>query len=212
MCPSNAGLYADFRSGSGHGCGQPHPEESPRSYLLNCCISKRAEGSGTAPIKVDSEGGVQAKESKTRFIAPVISLMLASRAADNDAGRHHDAGGSGEPNVSGRTLGGGSGFGMLGAAVAQSSRYVGMAFGYYGLAWSIYSSVIARGGEVQFDKNAVMDIKFGTRAPLPDQNSTTQTPGRPRRSEHSAQSPGNLVAVRLSVGHLLLIPGACLLP
>ena len=38
-----------------------------------------------------------------------------------------------------------------------------MAFGYYGLAWSVYSSVIARGGEVQFDKNAVMDIKFGSR-------------------------------------------------
>ena len=54
---------------------------------------------------------------------------------------------------------------MLGAAVAQSSRYVGMAFGYYGLAWSVYSSVIARGGEVQFERNAVMDIKFGARTP-----------------------------------------------
>jgi hypothetical protein len=117
---------------------------------------------------VDSEGGVQAKESKTRFIAPVISLMLASRAADNDAGHHHDAGAAGgDGNISGRTLGGGSGFGMLGAAVSQSSRYVGMAFGYYGLAWSVYSSVIARGGEVQFDKNAVMDIKFGARTPPP---------------------------------------------
>jgi hypothetical protein len=127
-----------------------------------------AEGSGTAPVKVDSEGGVQAKESKTRFIAPVISLMLASRAADNDAGHHHDAGaGGGDGNISGRTLGGGSGFGMLGAAVSQSSRYVGMAFGYYGLAWSVYSSVIARGGEVQFDKNAVMDIRFGARTPPP---------------------------------------------
>jgi hypothetical protein len=40
-----------------------------------------------------------------------------------------------------------------------------MAFGYYGLAWSVYSSVIARGGEVQFDKNAMMDIKFGARMP-----------------------------------------------
>jgi hypothetical protein len=127
-----------------------------------------AEAGGTAPIKVDSEGGVQAKESKTRFIAPVISLMLASRAADNDAGHHHDAGAGGaDGNVSGRTLGGGSGFGMLGAAVSQSSRYVGMAFGYYGLAWSVYSSVIARGGEVQFDKNAVMDIRFGARTPPP---------------------------------------------
>jgi hypothetical protein len=125
-----------------------------------------AEGNGTAPIKVDSEGGVQAKESKTRFIAPVISLMLASRAADNDAGRHQAAGAAGgDANISGRTLGGGLGLGMLGAAVSQSSPYVGMAFGYYGLAWSVYSSVIARGGEVQFDKNAMMDIKFGARMP-----------------------------------------------
>ncbi len=135
------------------------------TVLTTRATLEAAEGSGPAPIKVDSEGGVQAKESKTRFIAPVISLMLASRAADNDAGRHHDAGGTGDPNVAGRTFGGGSGFGMLGAAVAQSSRYVGMAFGYYGLAWSVYSSVFARGGEVQFDKNAVMDIKFGTRTP-----------------------------------------------
>jgi hypothetical protein len=124
-----------------------------------------AEGNGTAPIKVDSEGGVQAQESKTRFIAPVISLMLASRAADNDAGHHHDTGASGDPNIGGRTLGGGLGFGMLGSALAQSSRYVGMAFGYYGLAWSVYSAVVSRGGDVQFDKNAMMDIKFGARAP-----------------------------------------------
>jgi hypothetical protein len=56
---------------------------------------------------------------------------------------------------------------MLGAAASQSSPYVGMAFGYYGLAWSVYSSVFARGGEVQFDKNAMMDIKFGARTPPP---------------------------------------------
>ncbi len=125
-----------------------------------------AEGSGTAPIKVDSEGGVQAKESKTRFIAPMISLVLASRSADNDAGHHHEANATGgEANISGRTLGGGLGLGMLGAAVSQTSPYVGMAFGYYGFAWSVYSNVIARGGEVQFDKNAMMDIKFGARTP-----------------------------------------------
>ena len=134
--------------------------------LSTPAILAAAEGSGTAPIKVDSEGGVQAKESKTRFIAPVISLMIASRAADNDAGQH-DASGTagGNGNVGGRTLGGANGFGMLGALAAQSSRYVGMAFGYYGLAWSVYSNVIARGGEVQFDKNAVMEIKFGARKP-----------------------------------------------
>ncbi|HWC96255.1 MAG TPA: hypothetical protein VG456_05890 [Candidatus Sulfopaludibacter sp.] len=128
-----------------------------------------AEGSGPAPINVDSEGGVQAKESKTRFVAPVISLMLASRAADNDAGHHHADGSTGEANVSGRTLGGGMGFGLLGSAVSQSSRYVGMAFGYYGLAWSVYNNVVAKGGEVQFDKNAMMEVKFG-RPPVVEGN------------------------------------------
>jgi len=124
-----------------------------------------AEGSGTAPIKVDSEGGVQAQESKTRFIAPLISLALANRSADNDTGRRDVGANGGNANISGRTLGGGMGFGVLGAAVSQSSRYVGMAFGYYGLAWSVYSNVVARGGEVQFDKDAMMDIKLGTRTP-----------------------------------------------
>ena len=126
----------------------------------------QAEASGPAPVKVDSEGGVKAQESKTRFIAPVISLILASRAAD-DEGHHHESGtGGAEGNVSGRTWGGLSGLGMLGAAASQSSRYVGMAFGYYGLAWSVYSSVVGRGGEVQFDENAMMDIRFGARTPV----------------------------------------------
>jgi hypothetical protein len=142
----------------------PRPEPMHTQAIL-----AGAEGNGTVPIKVDSEGGVEAKESKTRFIAPVISLILASRAADNE--HHHDADDTGvntggKANVSGRTMGGGLGLGMLGGAVSQSSPYVGMAFGYYGLAWSVYSSVVARGGEVQFDKNAVMEIKFGARTPV----------------------------------------------
>jgi hypothetical protein len=127
-----------------------------------------AEGSGKAPIQVDAEGGVKAKESKTRFIAPAVSLVVASHASYE--GRHPDADEpgvyvGGGAHVSGRTLGGGLGLGMLGAAIAQSSPYVGMAFGYYGLARSTYSSVIGRGGEVEFEKNAMMDIKFGARKP-----------------------------------------------
>lgn len=151
-----------------------------------------AEGSGTAPIKVDSEGGVQAKESKTRFIAPVIALMLASRAAD-DGDHHHDAGDMGanttgvNSNISGRTLGGGLGFGMLGAAASQSSRFVGMAFGYYGLAWSVYSSVVGRGGEVQFDQNAAMDIKFGARTPPPGSKFRDASTSLPTTAQRSVQ-------------------------
>ena len=127
-------------------------------------ILQSAEASGKTRIKVDQEGGVKATESKTRLLAPLIAVMIANKSADNDAGRHA-ANGASDANVGGRTLGGASGFGLLGTVAAQSSPYVGMAFGFYGMAWSVYSNVIAPGGEVQFNKNAVIDIKFGARPP-----------------------------------------------
>ena len=127
-------------------------------------ILKGAEGA-QAPVKVDSEGGVKATESKTRFIQTAVALLIAQKASDTDAGKNRAALGRGpETNVSGRTLGGGLGFGLLGTLIAQSSKYVGQALGYYGLAWSAFSTIIARGPEVQFDKNAVVDIGFNPRA------------------------------------------------
>jgi hypothetical protein len=125
-----------------------------------------AEG-GNAPLKVDKEGGVQATESKTRFIGTAVAVLISRSAADNDAERATHGGpitGQSQ-NVGGRTLGGGMGFGLLGAVAAQSSRNVGTVFGYYGLAWSVYSTVVARGAEVQFGKNAVIDIGFNQRPP-----------------------------------------------
>ena len=57
------------------------------------------------------------------------------------------------------------GFGLLGSISAQSSRNVGAALGYYGMAWAVYSTVVARGAEVQFNKNAVIDVGFNQRPP-----------------------------------------------
>jgi hypothetical protein len=120
------------------------------------------EPGGKAPVKVDSEGGIQTTESKTRLLAPLISAMIASQSAHHE---DHHATSRGNANVPGRTLGGGSGFGLLGAAAAQSSRSLGTALGFYGLAWSVYTNVVARGGEVQFDRNASINIRFSTRTP-----------------------------------------------
>jgi hypothetical protein len=93
-----------------------------------------AEG-GNAPLKVDKEGGVQATESKTRFIGTAVAVLISRRAADNDPERSQTGAITGRSsNIGGRTLGGGMGFGLLGAIAAQSSRNVGAAFGYYGLA------------------------------------------------------------------------------
>lgn len=122
-----------------------------------------AESGGKASLKVDGEGGVQAKESKTRFLAAAAAVMIARRAGDNDPLRNQSGQVIGQSqNIGGRTLGGGFGFGLLGMGISQSSRWVGAAFGYYGMAWSLYSTVIARGSEVEFRKNAVVDIRFNT--------------------------------------------------
>ena len=137
-----------------------------RSVQLQTRATLSAAESGNAPIKVDKEGGVQATESKTRFIGTAVAVLISRRAADNDPVRSQSEAITGQSsNVGGRTLGGGMGFGLLGAIAAQSSRNVGAAFGYYGLAWSVYSTVVARGAEVQFGKNAVIDIGFNQRTP-----------------------------------------------
>ena len=117
-----------------------------------------AESGSKADLKVDSEGTVKATESKTRFLAPALALLVASRSADNDVSRRT---GLPEQNVGGRTLGGGSGFGLLGALAAQRSTTFGKFMGFYGLAWSVYLNIVARGSEVEFGKNAAVDIRFG---------------------------------------------------
>ena len=116
------------------------------------------EGNSEANLKVDQEGGVKATESKTRLLRPVVAGLIAAKSMDNDEGKAQP-----ESNYSGRTLGGGSGFGLAGALAAQSSRYVGSALGFYGLAWSVYRNVIARGQEVEFQQNTALDVRFGSR-------------------------------------------------
>jgi hypothetical protein len=114
---------------------------------------------------VDKEGGVQAAESKKRFIGTALAAMVARRAGDMDMMHSPSGAITGQSaNVGGRTLGGGMGFGLLGMIAAQSSRNVGAAFGYYGLAWALFSTVVAHGQQVEFGKNAVVDIGFNERA------------------------------------------------
>ncbi|MGP0076741.1 MAG: hypothetical protein ACLPWF_32915 [Bryobacteraceae bacterium] len=155
---------------------QPAPAEKKLQVRTQGTLAA-AEGD-KAPVKVDAEGGVQATESKTRFIGTAIAALVARAAGDNDPLRAPPVGGQRgtiigqSQNVAGRTLGGGLGFGLLGTIAAQSSRTVGAAFGYYGLAWSVFSTVVARGPEVQFDKNAVVDISFNTRASKPESANT----------------------------------------
>jgi hypothetical protein len=152
--------------------GAPSPPVEPAAPVAEKTLHFRTQAqlsaaeSANAPVKVDQEGGVQATESKTRFLAAAAAVLVARAAGDNDPIR---APGHGpiigqSSNVGGRTVGGGLGFGLLGTLAAQSSRNVGAALGYYGLACALFHTLIARGREVQFDKNASIDIGFNTRS------------------------------------------------
>ncbi len=144
----------------------PAPRAKTLQFRTQATL-KSAEGANNA-LKVDSEGGVEVKQSKTRFLLAAASVLIARRAGDNDPIRSKSGVVIGQnANVAGRTIGGGFGFGLLGMGIAQSSRWVGAAFGYYGMAWGVYSTVIARGPEVRFEKNAAVEVRFDTRSPGP---------------------------------------------
>ena len=167
LTPKTAELMASLAPVASTAPVPPTPSTPPTLQFRTQATVSAAE-SGEAPFKVDREGGVKATESKTRFIGTVAALLVASRAGDNDPIRNPSRQIIGQrSNIAGRTLGGGLGFGLLGSVVSQSSRTVGAAFGYYGLAWSVFSTVIARGSEVQFGDNAVVDIGFNQRVPAP---------------------------------------------
>jgi hypothetical protein len=115
-------------------------------------------------VQVDKEGLTKATESKTRLLRPVIAGLIAAKSGDNDTGKQTASGGaSAGTNYSGLALGGFSGFGLLGTTVVKAPPALGMALGYYGLAWSVYGTIISRGREVVFEKNTAMAIRFGAR-------------------------------------------------
>jgi hypothetical protein len=117
-------------------------------------------------LKVDDEGTARATESKTRLLHPVVAALVAAKSLDNDTGKQSASGNvSGSPNTGGLALGGFSGFGTFGILAARGPAVIGSALGFYGLAWSVFSNVIARGSEVTFPKNTAVAIRFGNPPP-----------------------------------------------
>jgi hypothetical protein len=113
-------------------------------------------------LSLDSEGGAQVKNSKTRYLTTGIAVMLAASSAspDSDAGRG-DAAGPAGPNAAN----GFSGFklpGMLVGAFARS-RAVATGMGAYGAATSIFTHFLARGRNVNYPKNMSMVLALGPR-------------------------------------------------
>lgn len=134
------------------------PIAAPEARLVS------AETDPAAGVKIDSEGAARATTSKAQLLAPAIAALIAVKSMDNDYGKATSAGGNGSGNAGGLALGGFSGFGLVGVAAARASVTAGSALGMWGLAVSAYNTIVSRGPEVKFDKNASMVVRFGSRS------------------------------------------------
>jgi type IV secretory pathway VirB10-like protein len=114
-------------------------------------------------VRLDSEGGAEATNARSRYLTTTVSLGLAAVAARGDPDA---AGGDRAGNTSSRTAGGVGGFKLVGAVLgaAVRSRVFGYTLGAYGAGMSVYRNFISRGHEVVFPKNTAMEIGIGTRA------------------------------------------------
>ncbi len=110
-------------------------------------------------VKLDSEGGAEASTPKTRYLSTALSLALATTSFR----QHEDADDAGQSQHG--VVGGAAGFKLVGIALGLvvKSQAFGMAMGAYGASRSVYTHFIARGQDVVFPQNTLMEIGIGSR-------------------------------------------------
>jgi len=115
-------------------------------------------------LALDSEGGAQVTNPKSRYLSTGISAVLAASSLHTE----HENGSveiSGD-NASNGALNGASGFKLVGSVVGAvaHSHVVSASLGFYGAGASAYSHFLARGREVVYPKDMMMIIGLGTRS------------------------------------------------
>jgi hypothetical protein len=113
-------------------------------------------------LALDDEGGASAVESKTRFVAPALSVL--SFAASMNTHLDYDTDGLGPETQYGtvgtRGLAGLFGWGLVGAILSQISHPVAVAFGVLGIVRTVYASVFGRGRDVAFPVDTAMEVQL----------------------------------------------------
>lgn len=125
----------------------PGVQAERRMYHLQAILAG-VDTERISNIKVDPEGGSESVESITRFLAPALKALIGSQVFD-DSQQGPGQGGQGS-NRTWRTLAGASGFGVVGSVASQISRDAGTGLGFYGLGWSVFTHIVARGRNVVF--------------------------------------------------------------
>jgi hypothetical protein len=131
---------------------------SNRLYRMDAILSG-LDGPGSSMIKVDSEGGSRSVEPITRFIAPALKLLIGSQLVDND---QQIGGQSQTTKRTWSTLAGASGFGVVGSVASQISHEAGTGLGFYGLGWSVFTHIVAKGHTVIFSQDTPIQIRLMT--------------------------------------------------
>lgn len=121
-------------------------------------------------VAVDEEGGTTLENSKTRFIAPALSLLALTASVRRDGERRPDPDGDGtyrsEGNgVGARGVGGLIGMSAIGSVTSMIARPFGIAITAYGAARSVYSNVLAKGREVTFAADTPIQVRLAPVAP-----------------------------------------------
>jgi hypothetical protein len=116
-------------------------------------------------VAVDDEGGATLENSKTRFIAPALSLLALHRSIDRDGERHPDPDGDGTftgggNGVGARGFGGFLGMNAIGAVTGMVARPAGIALSVYGAARTVYTNILAKGREVTFAVDTPIQVRL----------------------------------------------------
>jgi hypothetical protein len=113
-------------------------------------------------VKLDSEGGAQATNPKSRYLSTGVSLALAAFSSSGD----------GDADAMNNGAGGANSYRLIGFGLGVGIHYtpLGMAMGAFGASRSVYSHFLSRGQDVVFPKDTAMEIGFGRMiAPPPAQ-------------------------------------------
>jgi hypothetical protein len=135
------------------------------------------ESDAAGNVQLDTEGGAKSTPSKTRYLSTGASVGLALIGS----------GGRRDVGTAGPVTGGATGYKLIGiivGAVYQNHTYA-ILMSAYGGGSSIYRNFIARGREIVFPKNTVMDIRFGNRTTLPHAGRRSRTHTMKARSTAS---------------------------
>jgi len=113
-------------------------------------------------IALDDEGGASVVESKTRFVAPALATLALAGTLNQHV--DYDTDGLGPETQYGSfgsiTLGGFFGWSLMGVLLSHLSHSVAVAFAIVGVVRTFYHSVFARGRDVAFPADTMMEVQL----------------------------------------------------